>query len=68
MKRDSKFSYDEAMAQIEAIVGKLETQSGTIGFDEMIADVEKALGLIDKCKETISDAEQRLAKLNEGKG
>ena len=65
MKTDSKFSYDAAMAQIEEIVGKLETQGGTIGFDEMIADVEKALGLIGKCKKSIADAEERLAKLNE---
>lgn len=57
-----KFSYDKAIAQVEAIVGQLEARGGT-GFDEMIANVELALRLIDECKRSIADAEARLARL-----
>lgn len=57
-----KFSYDGAIAQVEAIVGQLEARGG-MGFDDMIANVERALRLIDECKKSIADAEARLAKL-----
>lgn len=59
---EEKFSYDKAIAQVEAIVGQLETRGGT-GFDEMIANVERALRLIDECKRSIADAEAKLARL-----
>lgn len=60
---EEKFSYDEALAQIEGIVAKLESRETATGFDDMIADVDKALGLIKKCKATIADAEAKLNNL-----
>lgn len=61
---EDKFSYDKAIAQVEAIVGQLEARGG-MGFDDMIANVERALRLIDECKRNIADAEARLAKLTQ---
>lgn len=64
-KKEEKFSYDEAVKNIQDIVAKLENREQTTGFDEMIADVEKALSLIEKCKATVSDAEAKLNKLTQ---
>lgn len=63
-QKQDTFSYDEAVAQVEAIVARLESRDTQSGFDSMIADVEKALKLIDLCKKNISEAEAKLAKLS----
>ena len=61
--KKEEFSYDEAQAEIEAIVSRLESRDKPTGFDTMISDVEKALALIKQCKKCIADAESRLAKV-----
>ena len=63
-QKQDTFSYDEAVAQVEAIVARLESRDTQSGFDSMSADVEKALKLIDLCKKNISEAEAKLAKLS----
>lgn len=63
-QKQDTFSYDEAVAEVEAIVARLESRDAQSGFDSMIADVEKALKLIDLCKKNISEAEAKLAKLS----
>ena len=63
-QKQDTFSYDEAVAQVEAIVARLESRDTQSGFESMIADVEKALKLIDLCKKNISEAEAKLAKLS----
>ncbi len=58
-----KFSYDEAIAQVEQIVMKLEEQDANGGFDSMIDDVQKAMKLLDQCRSFITETEQKLSEL-----
>lgn len=63
MADTKKFSYDEAVREINEIVERLESQEMPVGFDGMIADVQKALKLIEKCRASITDAETKLAEI-----
>ena len=63
MPDKKKFSYDEAVAQIKDIVERLESQDMPSGFDGMIADVQKALKLIEQCRQNITEAEAKLAEI-----
>ncbi len=58
-----KFSYDDAIAQVEQIVMKLEEQDANGGFDSMIDDVQKAMKLLDQCRSFITETEQKLSEL-----
>ncbi len=60
---EQKFSYDDAVQQIEEIVNRLEQNGQQVSFDNMIADVEKAMQLIDLCKKNIASAEDKLKQL-----
>ncbi len=63
MAEKKKFSYDEAIAQVEQIVMKLENQEANGGFDSMIDDVQKAMKLLDQCRTFITETEQKLSEL-----
>ncbi len=61
---EKKFSYDAAIEQIQEIVDRLEGRDASAGFDGMIADVQNALALIEKCKKSITEAEEKLAEIS----
>lgn len=63
MTDKKKFSYDEAVKEIAEIVDRLESQEMPVGFDGMIADVQKALKLIEQCRASITEAETKLAEI-----
>lgn len=63
MADKKKFSYDEAIGQVREIVDRLESQEMPSGFDGMIDDVQKALKLIEQCRESLSEAEAKLAEI-----
>ncbi|MFR9670649.1 MAG: exodeoxyribonuclease VII small subunit [Rikenellaceae bacterium] len=56
-------SYDEAIAQIEAIMAKFRT--GEMSVDQLAADVKRASELISYCKERLHKAEEDLKKVME---
>ncbi len=56
-------SYDEAIAQIEAIMTKFRT--GEMSVDQLAAEVKKATELIAHCKERLHKAEEDLKKVME---
>ena len=60
MAEKKKFSYDDAVSQIQQIVERLESQDMPSGFDGMIADVQKALKLIEQCRGGMSEAESKV--------
>lgn len=63
MADKKKFSYDDSVEQIRQIVERLESQDMPSGFDGMIADVQKALKLIEQCRQSITEAEAKLAEI-----
>lgn len=63
MAEKKKFSYDDALVQINDIVDRLESQDLAAGFDGMVEDVQKALKLIEQCRQNITEAEQKLAEI-----
>ncbi len=64
MAEKKKFSYDDAVSQIQQIVERLESQDMPSGFDGMIADVQKALKLIEQCRGCITEAESKLNEIS----
>ena len=49
------------MAQLEDIIERIE--SGKIGLEKSIAEYERGAGLIQKCREVLERAEQRVDEL-----
>ncbi|MFI3332008.1 MAG: exodeoxyribonuclease VII small subunit [Rikenellaceae bacterium] len=58
-----ELSYEEAIAQIEAIMAKFRT--GELSVDELAAEVKRATELIKYCKERLYKAEEDLKKVME---
>ncbi len=54
-------SFEEALAQVEAIIERIE--SGQVGLEQSIAEYERGVGLIGRCREVLARAEQRVEDL-----
>lgn len=61
-----KFSYDDAISEIEAIIQRLQADN-VESIDKEIGNIEKAVLLLDKCKEHLTATSERLDKLFEEK-
>lgn len=59
MKEEPK--YEEALAQLEAIVRKME--AGEYDIDELAAQLKKAQLLIKFCKDKLTKTEEELSKI-----
>ena len=55
-------SFEDALAQLEAIVRELET--GKIKLDDAVAAYEKATALKKFCEERLKNAELKIEKIN----
>ncbi len=62
MKKDMKF--EEALASLEDIVKKLESNS--FSLDESLGAFEEAVKLVKLCNKKLEDAEQKVRILTEG--
>ncbi len=58
-----KFSFKEAMLEVEEIMHKLEREE--VEIDQLAANVKKAGELISKCKEQLRIAEDEVEKIVE---
>ncbi|MFI3269738.1 MAG: exodeoxyribonuclease VII small subunit [Rikenellaceae bacterium] len=58
-----RLSYDEATAEIEAIIAKFRSNEVTI--DELSAEVKRATELITLCREKLTTAETELKRILE---
>jgi exodeoxyribonuclease VII small subunit len=56
-----KLKFEEALAQLDAIVEAMET--GEIGVEESIAKYEEAMGLAAHCRRILEVAELRIQKI-----
>jgi len=56
-----KPSFEEALAQLEAIATDIE--QGKIGLEESITRYEEGMKLVQRCREIITNAEQRIVRL-----
>lgn len=54
------------MDELESIVQRIER--GEIGLEESLAQYERGVKLINRCKEVLSQAEQRVEELSSGGG
>ena len=58
----SNLSYEDAVAQVEAIVEKIE--SGELGLEASVAEYERAAALLKRCREVLKKAELRVTELS----
>jgi exodeoxyribonuclease VII small subunit len=54
--------FEESLAQLESIIERIE--SGEIGLEQSIAEYERGMTLIGRCREILEKAEQRVEELN----
>lgn len=55
-------TFEQAMAQLEAIVERIE--SGEAGLEQTIAEYEKGVALVKRCRDILARAEQRVSELS----
>ena len=59
----STLTYEQAIAEAEGIVDRIE--SGEAGLDRSIAEYERGMLLLKRCREFLQRAEQRVQDLTE---
>ncbi len=65
-KEEQSLSLEEAFAQIEEVIGHLETEEITL--EESFAEYNRGMALLAKCNETIDRVEKKVLKINEDGG
>lgn len=61
-----KLKFEDAMARLEAIVESIER--GEVGLEESIKQFEEGMGLIQRCRSVLSDAELKIRRLQSDGG
>ena len=59
---DAELSFEQAIERLEAIVERVE--QGEIGLEQAIAEYERGVGLVKRCREILARAEQRVTELS----
>ena len=62
-KKDTGFSYDAAMKELQQIAGQL--QGDAISIDDLAEKVSRATELIKLCREKLRKTENEIKDLNE---
>ncbi|HOW17608.1 MAG TPA: exodeoxyribonuclease VII small subunit [Phycisphaerae bacterium] len=57
----TELTFEQALAKLEAIVQSIE--QGKIGLQESIQQYEEGMKLIRKCRSILTEAEQKIQKL-----
>ncbi len=57
-------TYEQAVADLESIIDRME--SGETPLEESLADYERGVGLLKRCRGLISQAEQKIEYLKAG--
>jgi len=57
----ASMTYEQAVAQLETLIDRME--SGETPLEESLADYERGVGLLRRCREIISQAEQKIEYL-----
>ena len=64
MKDVAKMSFEDAMAELEALVGQLE--SGNVPLEESIKLYERGDALKKHCEQKLAEAEEKVAQITKG--
>lgn len=59
-------TYEQAVAELESIIDRME--SGETPLEEALADYERGVGLLRRCREVITAAEQKIEYLKAAAG
>jgi len=62
----SKLSFSEAVAEVEGIVARLETEQTDV--DELAAEVQRAVDLITACRERLERTDREVGEPGHGGG
>ena len=65
-EKEQTLSLEEAFAQLEEVIGHLETEEITL--EESFAEYNRGMALLVKCNETIDEVEKKVLKINEDGG
>jgi len=63
MAEDKKLTFEQSVAQLEAIVQAIE--SGQIGLEESLAKYEQGMKLVSHCRGILDRAEKRIELLTQ---
>ena len=66
MSEIAAMSFEDAMKELEAVVGKLER--GDVALEESIALYERGAALRARCEERLKAAEEKVEKITLGEG
>jgi exodeoxyribonuclease VII small subunit len=58
---DKQPTFEESLAQLESIVSSIE--EGKVGLQDAISQYEKGMGLIQRCRDMLADAEAKVQQL-----
>ncbi len=61
VKKKRKFKFEQALSDLEAIVGRLD--SGDLSLDEMLKDFEAGVKLVKDCQKYLGEAQKRVEQL-----
>lgn len=65
-KTEQALSLEDAFAQIEEVISRLETEEITL--EESFSAYNQGMALLAKCNETIDQVEKKVLKVNEDGG
>jgi exodeoxyribonuclease VII small subunit len=66
MSEVDKMSFEDAIKELETVVGQLER--GDVALDESIALYERGAALKARCEAKLKEAEEKVAKITLGEG
>ena len=59
--KEKTVRFEQAIEQLEELIDRIE--SGEVGLEESLAQYEQGMKLIVQCKQILSKAEKKIAKL-----
>lgn len=65
-EKEQALSLEEAFAQIEEVIGRLEAEDITL--EQSFAEYNRGMALLAQCNETIDQVEKKVLKINEDGG
>ncbi len=63
---DGQPGFEDMVEQLEQIIERIE--GGEVGLEQSIAEYEKGMALIKRCREILEKAEQKVEELGKGSG
>ncbi|HEY7840745.1 MAG TPA: exodeoxyribonuclease VII small subunit [Gammaproteobacteria bacterium] len=64
-RKPEDFSFEKALAELEALVEKME--QGDLGLEESLRHLERGIALTRSCQKALAEAEQKVQLLTSGR-